>query len=174
MANIWCSRLIRDQFSHETYITGHDVTLHMRGEFMQQHGMCQAQFEISHMEFKAHVLLTTAPYTTTFGCIIEPVMENVERGGKKIGKTHACTPFKVLTRSQISHTHLDNCAHHAPSGSHHSMCTCNFLGCWCTRGRSRHCTQSHTRRHLQGGGKQKDVSASEQEGMSTYPCWNIQ
>lgn len=47
------------------------------------------------------------------------------------------------------YTHRDNCAHHAPSESRRSTCTCNFPGCWCTRGRSRHCIQLHTRRHLQ-------------------------
>lgn len=47
------------------------------------------------------------------------------------------------------HTHLDNCAHHAPTGSHHSMCTCNSLGCSCTRGHIRRCIQLHTRQHLQ-------------------------
>lgn len=88
IAYIWCSSLIGAQFGRETYITIHDVTLDMQREvFMQPHGLCQVEFEIWHMQFNVHDLLTKAPYITTFSCIIKSAMENVER--KNLLSTHA-------------------------------------------------------------------------------------
>lgn len=67
---------------------------------------------------------------------------------------------------QLFQTHPDSCVHHAPSGSHHSTCTCSFLGCWCTHGRSLRCIRLHIRLHLQR------KSAAESEGGFSATFWN--
>lgn len=140
-----CSSPVRAQFNHKRYITNHNVSSDILRELLQLHGSRQAEFDIWHMNFNVHLLLNLG--TFIFFCIIISAWQNIGRNSHTHRHTHPVLSVYMLPN--ITHTHLDNCAHHVPSGSHHSMCTCNFLGCWCTHGHSHHCIQSRTRLHLQ-------------------------
>lgn len=157
---IWCRSIIRCHFRLGTYITIHDVTLRMQREkFMQPHGLCQAEFQIWHMQFNVYVLLTKAPYNKF---LLHNWLSCRTRREKK---------NQFNTCPHTSQTHLDNCGHHVPSGSHHSMCTCNSLGCSCTHGHSRHCIRLHTRRHLQRDNTQACEQVFQQ--LEHVPAWDF-
>lgn len=117
IAYIWCSSLIRAKFGRETYITIHDVTLDMQREvFMQPHGLCQAEFEMWHIKFNVHVLLTKDLCIKTFPCIIKSAMENVE----KINLLNTDAPCVKCTHTHPNITHsprqlCPSCAKRKPS-----------------------------------------------------------
>lgn len=110
----------------------HDVTWW----FMQPHGLRQTQIETI-----IYVVLTKGHYLTSFNSTFKSAVRGA--GVKSVQHTH------LLYIHTHMLTHLDNCARHEPSGSHHSMCTCNFLGCSYTHGHNHRCSHLHTRRYLQ-------------------------